>query len=104
MISQTDGEVCSVTTWTTGAELLEVAVNEDETRSAINYIALTGNVNTGDQVVINTTARALGLGTGGYDYVIANLTRPALLFIGPGHIIKGRYLPSQHAVLTLEER
>ena len=59
----------------------------------------------GDSVLLNTTARELKLGTGGYDFVVANLTRPAAdVPPGPGHIIKGRYLPCQQAVLTLEEQ
>jgi hypothetical protein len=81
-----------------------VAVDETDIRQALSYTALTGNVQPGDSVLLNTTARALNLGTGGYDFVVANLTRPAVDSAGPGHIIKGRYLPCQHAVLTLEEQ
>ena len=104
MISQTAGLVQTVAEWTAGAELLQVAVNDDETRQALSYIALTGHIHVGDRVLINTTAQHLGLGTGGYDYVIANLTRPEMTSSGPGHIIKGRYLPCQHSIHTLEEQ
>jgi hypothetical protein len=104
MISHTIGEARAVRPWTSGAELVDVAVNEDEVRQALSYTALTGAIQPGDQVLINTTARSLNLGTGGFDFVVANLTRPAAMNLGPGHIVKGRYLPCQHAVLTLEEQ
>jgi len=60
----------------------------------------------GDEVLLNTTAQTLKLGTGGFDFVSANLSRtlPKPLEAEAGHIIKGRYLPCQQAVLTLEEQ
>jgi hypothetical protein len=41
---------------------------------ALNYIALTGRLQPGDRVLLNTTATTLNLGTGGYDFVIAVLS------------------------------
>lgn len=110
MITQAAGKVQSVTDWDGDAQELTVRL-ELETRRAVNYPALTGPTSVGDEVLLNTTAQTLKLGTGGYDFVSANLSRLAPLPVGeglgrgfPGHIIKGRYLPCQQAVLTLEEQ
>jgi len=43
-------------------------------RDALNYIALTGRLQPGDSVLLNTTATTLQLGTGGYDFVVAVLS------------------------------
>ena len=76
------------------------------TRGAVNYAARTGPARPGDEVLLNTTAQVLKLGTGGFDFVSANLTRalPKPGTLAMGHIIKARYLPCQVAVLTLEEQ
>ena len=105
MITQAVGKVQSVTDWDGDAQELTVRL-ELETRRAVNYPALTGPAGVGDEVLLNTTAQALKLGTGGYDFVSANLTHalPKPLEAETGHIIKGRYLPCQQAVLTLEEQ
>lgn len=58
----------------------------------------------GDEVLINTTAVDLGLGTGGLHFVIANLSRPVSEDVpSAGHIMKLRYTPVQEAVLSVEE-
>jgi hypothetical protein len=53
----------------------------------------------GDEVVVNVQARELGLGSGGYDVVVVNLTRG---LEGKGragaHVMKLNYTPLQHAV------
>lgn len=105
MITQAAGKVQSVTDWDGDAQELTVRL-ELETRRAVNYPALTGPAAVGDEVLLNTTAQALKLGTGGYDFVSANLSRalPKPAGAEAGHIIKGRYLPCQQAVLTLEEQ
>ena len=110
MITQAAGKVQSVVDWDGDAQELVVRL-ELETRRAVNYPALTGPAAVGDEVLLNTTAQTLKLGTGGYDFVSANLTRLAPFPVGEGlgrgfsgHIIKGRYLPCQQAVLTLEEQ
>ena len=107
MITQAAGKVTAVMDWDGDAQELTVRL-ELETRRAVNYPALTGQAQVGDEVLLNTTAQHLKLGTGGYDFVIANLSRLLPQNWGPGgeqkgHIIKGRYLPCQQAVLTLEE-
>src|SRR5262249_39990048 len=64
---------------------------------------LTGTVAVGDDVVVNTTAVELGLGTGGWHVVHWNLARAAWSEAGPGHIIKGRYTSLQADVGSTEE-
>jgi hypothetical protein len=56
---------------------------------------LTGDVAVGDEVVMNTTAVELGLGTGGWHVVHWNLRRRQLDQPGPGHIMKLRYTSLQ---------
>src|ERR671937_532736 len=41
----------------------------------VAYPQVTGPVALGDEVVVNEQARALGLGSGGFDILYANLTR-----------------------------
>lgn len=73
-------------------------------RRAIAYIRLCGDVASGDEVALNTTAVDLELGTGGYDFVICNLSRRgSLRDDSPGHIMKLRYTPLQHSVQCGEE-
>ncbi|HHY37884.1 MAG TPA: DUF3866 family protein [Clostridia bacterium] len=51
-------------------DLQEIEVRYGEEKSlAFNFVKLTGEVSEGDEVVVNATARALGLGSGGYDFV-----------------------------------
>src|SRR4051812_47650389 len=56
---------------------------------------LTGPVQVGDRVVVNTTAVELGLGTGGWHVVHWNLSRGSWSEPGPGHIMKLRYTSLQ---------
>lgn len=56
---------------------------------------LTGPVAAGDEVVVNTTAVDLDLGTGGWHVVHWNLTRGDWAQPGPGHIMKMRYTSLQ---------
>jgi hypothetical protein len=64
---------------------------------------LTGEVSLEDEVVVNTTAVELGLGTGGWHVVHWNLSRGAWESKGPGHIIKARYTSLQADVGSTEE-
>lgn len=76
-----------------------------ERRPAISYRDLTGPVEPGDEVVVNVAARDLGLGSGGFDVVHANLTRGLAGEGEPGaHVMKLGYSSLQHAVHPLEER
>ena len=70
----------------------------------VAYPRLTGPVALGDDVVINVQARELGLGSGGFDVLYANLTRG--LELPPpesAHVMKLPYLPGQLAVRHVEE-
>lgn len=66
-------------------------------------VDLTGPVDVGDQVVLNTTAVDLGLGTGGWHVVHWNLARQEWSQPGPGHIMKLRYTSLQCDVGATEE-
>jgi hypothetical protein len=58
-------------------------------------VDLTGPVGVGDDVVLNTTAVDLGLGTGGWHVVHWNLARGEWSQPGRGHIMKLRYTSLQ---------
>lgn len=71
-------------------------------RECINYELLTGGIEEGDEVLLNTTAVELGLGTGGFHFVLANLSRGRVSNIDEGHIMKLRYTPLQINCLAAE--
>lgn len=76
-----------------------------ERRPAVAYPDLTGPVEPGDDVVVNTQARDLRLGSGGADVVHANLTRGlGGEGVGGAHVMKLNYTSLQHAVHPVEER
>ncbi|MDK2984683.1 MAG: hypothetical protein PWQ96_325 [Clostridia bacterium] len=70
---------------------------------AINYNKITGEINEGDKVLLNITAVKLGLGTGGYHFVMANYSCQKKIYSGPGHLMKLRYTPCQLCTLSVEE-
>jgi hypothetical protein len=70
----------------------------------ISYPQLNGPVALGDDVIVNTQARDLGLGSGGFDVLYANLTRGLGLAGEPGaHVMKLPYAPEQVALRHAEE-
>jgi hypothetical protein len=71
--------------------------------TAFVVTALTGPVAVGDEVLANTTAVDLALGTGGSHVVSVNLTRGAYRTPGGGHIMKLRYTPMQLDTGATEE-
>src|SRR5487761_1629020 len=71
MIRWRDGVVTAVRREWPGAVELDVAVPGEDDCRALAYPALTGRPELGDRVLLNTTALALGLGTGGYAFVVA---------------------------------
>jgi hypothetical protein len=75
----------------------------DQERAAIAHVDLVGPVAVGDDVVVNTAAVDLGLGSGGFDIVHVNLTR-GLDLRGPeeAHVMKLNYTSLQHAVEPAE--
>lgn len=76
----------------------------DGTREkCIAYLDLTASLKPGDEVILNTTAVSLNLGTGGYHFVLANLSQAEHQVTPGGHIMKMRYSPLQVKVLSAEE-
>jgi len=70
----------------------------------VAYPELTGPLALGDEVVVNTQARSLGLGSGGFDVLYLNLTRGLELDPVPGaHVVKLPYTPAQLALPYWEE-
>ena len=82
---------------------LRVGLEDGEQRTAIAYPGLTGPVEPGDQVMVNTEAQDLGLGSGGFDIVHANLSRTFEGGPGPAHVMKLNYTSLQHAVEPVEQ-
>jgi Protein of unknown function (DUF3866) len=93
------GRVTAVTERTEGLVRLEV-----DGRGCVAYPRLTGPVALDDDVVVNTQAVELGLGSGGFDVLHANLTRGLGLVAERGaHVVKLPYTSLQHAVRHAEE-
>ncbi len=86
-----------------GAVELHVTVDGELVR-ALAYPELTGRPEPGDRVLLNTSALALGLGTGGYALVAAVPDRLPADPSGPGHLVKARYTPLQATVLGADEQ
>jgi hypothetical protein len=76
---------------------------DGERRPAIAYPDLTGEVRPGDEVIVNVEARDLGLGSGGFDILHANLARETAGAGGDAHVMKLNYTSLQHAVQPVEE-
>lgn len=90
--------------FTAGVQVAGVRTENGEEEKALALESLTGKVEPGDEVVLNTTAVELGLGSGGYHFVLWNLARDRLDAPGSGHIMKLRYTPLQFNVEAVEER
>ncbi|MEV0234370.1 DUF3866 family protein [Nonomuraea sp. NPDC050786] len=103
MIRWRKGEVVRIRREWPGAVELDVAVPEGECR-ALAYPTLVGRPEPGDEVLLNTTALAMGLGTGGYAMVVAVPNRLPQDPAGPGHLVKARYTPLQATVLGADEQ
>ncbi|GAW27853.1 MULTISPECIES: DUF3866 family protein [unclassified Carboxydocella] len=102
MIARKEGIVLTVKRDLGDYQELEVEMGGEKAR-AVNYPPLTGPCQPGDRVLLNTTAVELGLGTGGFHYVMANFSCPREELQGQGHIMKLRYTPMQLKVLAAEE-
>ena len=107
MVHRKIGIVISVTGTATGIEQLTVEA-AGEAYPALNFVTITGPAHEGDEVLLNTTAVDLGLGSGGSHFVMANLSDPLRSASNAGspsqgHIMKVRYTPGQVKVLSVEE-
>lgn len=98
------GEVTALLETRDGLQRMEVTFVDDATESrAYALTDLTGPCAEGDEVVLNTTAVELGLGTGGWHVVHWNLSRRSWRAPGPGHIMKLRYSSLQADTGAAEE-
>ncbi|HSR25384.1 MAG TPA: DUF3866 family protein, partial [Candidatus Eisenbacteria bacterium] len=106
MIRWRAGEVLSVRReWAGAVELAVRVADVDGLVPALCFPALVGRPGPGDRVLLNTTAWAMGLGTGGYALVVALPDRlPADPAPGAGHLVKARYTPLQATVLGVDEQ
>lgn len=105
------GKVVSVGNRWSGAVTLKVALDHPipgvdlPEIPALAYPELVGEPEIGHTVLLNVSALARGLGTGGYGLVVAfpdNL--PPDPPSGPGHLVKARYTPLQTMVLGVDEQ
>jgi len=77
---------------------------EVDGEACVAYPGLTGPVAVEDDVLVNVQARDLGLGSGGFDVLYANLTRGLGLAAAEGaHVMKLPYTPLQAAAVHAEE-
>src|SRR3954470_15844139 len=83
---------------------LTVEVPGDGKVRALAYPSLVGTPEIGDDVLLNTTAWAQNLGTGGYALVVAVPDRLPPDPAGPGHLVKARYTPLQVTVQGVDEQ
>jgi len=99
MLTLRRGRITAVVERAEGLSRLEV-----DGVPCVAYPRLTGPVALGDEVIVNTQARELGLGTGGFDVLYANLTRGLdLLPERDAHVMKLPYTPAQNARRHAEE-
>ena len=103
MLRWRDGTVTAVRRRWRGAVELDVtlvrrAPDDPDTVRALAYPAVVGEPETGDRVLLNLNALALGLGTGGYAFVVALPDRLPADADPAGHIVKARYTPLQVVV------
>lgn len=113
MIHWREGTVCEVTrTWPgvhqTRVELtaaLPGRADDDRLISAIAYTGIVGTPAAGDRVLVNVSALARRLGTGGFGLIVALPQKlPADPPPQPGHMVKDRYAPLQTMVLGVDDQ
>ncbi len=100
MLTLRRGRVTAIVERVEGLSRLEV-----DGEPCVAYPRLTGPVALGDEVIVNTQARELELGSGGFDVLYANLTRGLDLLPESGaHVMKLPYTPVQSARRHGEEQ
>ncbi len=80
-----------------------IKVRLDDDSRAYCFPRLNGSVSLGDDVVINTTAVDLNLGTGGWHFILWNCSNVETETPRGGHIMKLRYTPLQLDTGVAEE-
>jgi Protein of unknown function (DUF3866) len=96
------GKVVAVDSENAAIAHCRVAIDDGEIEASA-WPSMIGPVAVGDRVVVNTTGIELGLGTGGWGFVLWNLDGPGPRSERRGHIVKLRYTPLQMDVLAAEE-
>jgi Protein of unknown function (DUF3866) len=77
---------------------------EVDSAPCVAYPRVTGGVEEGDVVIVNSQARELELGSGGFDVVHVNLTRGLGLVASEGaHVMSLPYTSAQHVGRFVEE-
>jgi hypothetical protein len=103
MLNRKKAKVIQITSERPGAAELLIEIS-GRREKAMCFPDLTGSVSPGDEVLLNTTAVDLALGTGGVHFVMCNLSNPAQpAEPSDGHIMKLRYTPLQEALHCIEE-
>ncbi|HHU50835.1 MAG TPA: DUF3866 family protein [Firmicutes bacterium] len=102
MVRVRKGRIIEITRDCSALQELVVLV-EGRKEKALSFPALSGKAEVNDEVWLNTTAVSLGLGTGGYHFVMGVIGREERDPQSPGHIMKLRYTPWQLKVLSVEE-
>ena len=97
------GRVTRLLSGRRGLQRIEVDLSDPERCRAYVLTELVGTVTEGDEVVVNTTAVELGLGTGGWHVVHWNLSRREWRSEGGGHVLKLRYTSLQTDTGVTEE-
>ncbi|MCC7076223.1 MAG: DUF3866 family protein [Acidimicrobiia bacterium] len=98
------GRVSEIISERRGLQRVRVVLDgAGESSAAVNYPDLIGSVEVGDEVVCNTTAVDLGLGTGGWHVVHWVNGRREFSSLSGGHIMKLRYTSLQTDVLVASE-
>ncbi|MBN1289599.1 MAG: DUF3866 family protein [Actinobacteria bacterium] len=95
--------VTEVKTWGSNMQLAILEFVDGERGEGVVIEELAGKVKVSDEVIVNTTAVDLGLGSGGYHFVLWNLSNQVLVTPTSGHIMKLRYTPVQMNVSAIEE-
>lgn len=105
MIRWTIGKVLGIVEAREGFQQSLVQTDDEKTAMAIYYPQTNEQLQIGDEVLLNTTAVELGLGSGGVHFVHAVLNRPVSqpAELQPGHIMKLRYTSLQRATWSVEE-
>jgi hypothetical protein len=103
MLTLRRGTVVDVANHAPGLEQRLTVEVDGARRAAIADVELVGWCAAGDDVVVNTAAVDLGLGSGGFDVVHVNLTRGLGGAGAEGaHVMKLNYTSLQHAVHPVE--
>lgn len=104
MSSYRCGKVMRVAEYGPAAQVADLLFDDGSAGKALAFEELNGSVAVGDELVVNTTAVELGLGSGGFHFALWNLSRRTLDTRAAGHIMKLRYTPLQHNVEAAEEK